>query len=776
MWNTGWLLVFLCLSLVDGKPAPKKHVTYSAKNHKSHKRTFDGMGISDDWEDDDSFQNKQTVHVTNEDSLDDMPNTAGPNPNIFGGFPENDVWGNFELPNPQTIDRLKLALKMSHHRPSYAGDQASDANDQLFGYEHHALPEYDVMETPPFQESLWQNVQLQELLKAGKRPCAPGMGSCPPVNSPHICENLNNMCGGVNAVHPPATAVHLAPPCASQILALFGCGPPTPAPSPSPPTPPPLEPQHLLPIPVKKPPPKKDDKKDDKKPEKPPNKGSKKPDKKPEKPPDKPNWKKENYPLSDFVDENDKEKDLADIMSHKKMNEGKVGLMNEEQSLALMSAIGSDLDKSLQEKIEGPKPDVFMKNDTSGVEVDLQSGNKDTAKETDTQSNVESSKENNNEGFFSDWSDWTSCERPDKTCGRGTMTRRRTCMRIDGDCDGVMQEMSSCKINTKCIEPGDQPSLLSAPANVPAKAFENTTSSTVAEPDTKLSSASPSFDNSLEQKAKQMVGMYSGKQNNTLDDVSQSKKEGSEPTDAAFTPTTGSSNSITEQILPDKRWGNWSQCDVECGVGKISRDFMCGDSVCDGEDQNHQVRSCRIKPCLDPDVENYLKDECMSHENSFRRRHGAPPLNWSNDLYKKAIEISDHLALNAVPLSNVSNYERPGLLLAYVSPTNGDIESANASCRQAIDTWYNQKENYNFKEPLLNENNRDFIQLVWKSSKLVGISRTRLPDGGAYIASIFKPVGEIKDKTGTKKDLLVKVNARKDKLGNLINRIMRNVT
>lgn len=60
-------------------------------------------------------------HVTAEDSLDDMPNTVGPNPNIFGGFPENDIWGNFELPAPTTIDHLKLALKMSHHRPNYAG-------------------------------------------------------------------------------------------------------------------------------------------------------------------------------------------------------------------------------------------------------------------------------------------------------------------------------------------------------------------------------------------------------------------------------------------------------------------------------------------------------------------------------------------------------------------------------------------------------------------------------------------------------------------------------
>ena len=45
-----------------------------------------------------------------EESLKNMPNTVGPNPNIYGGFPENDIWGNFELPTPETIDKLKNAL------------------------------------------------------------------------------------------------------------------------------------------------------------------------------------------------------------------------------------------------------------------------------------------------------------------------------------------------------------------------------------------------------------------------------------------------------------------------------------------------------------------------------------------------------------------------------------------------------------------------------------------------------------------------------------------
>ena len=45
-----------------------------------------------------------------DDSMKNMPNTVSPNPNIYGGFPENDIWGNFELPTPETIDKLKSAL------------------------------------------------------------------------------------------------------------------------------------------------------------------------------------------------------------------------------------------------------------------------------------------------------------------------------------------------------------------------------------------------------------------------------------------------------------------------------------------------------------------------------------------------------------------------------------------------------------------------------------------------------------------------------------------
>jgi len=162
----------------------------------------------------------------------------------------------------------------------------------------------------------------------------------------------------------------------------------------------------------------------------------------------------------------------------------------------------------------------------------------------------------------------------------------------------------------------------------------------------------------------------------------------------------------------------------------------------------------------------------MSQENSLRQRHGADSLEWSTDLYQKALEVTDHLALNSIPAQNLRQYERPGLMLAYVDPQTANSDDVTASCRHAIDGWYSQKDNYNFDHPILTDESRDFVQLVWKSSKLVGVSRSRLPNGGSYVASVFQPIGDSHQTTsdGLKKD---SINTRfgDDRVQTVINKI-----
>ena len=169
-----------------------------------------------------------------------------------------------------------------------------------------------------------------------------------------------------------------------------------------------------------------------------------------------------------------------------------------------------------------------------------------------------------------------------------------------------------------------------------------------------------------------------------------------------------------------------------------------------------------------------MKEVCMSQENNLRQRHGAEPLQWSNELYRKAVEVTDHLALNGITAENLPQYERPGLTLAYVDSNAANPDDVTASCRRAIDGWYEQKQNYDFNHPKLSQNDRDFAQLVWKASKFVGVSRSRLPEGGSYIASVFQPAGDYQTNSDKKDILLTSSNTKNDKLSKLIDKLLSN--
>lgn len=153
-------------------------------------------------------------------------------------------------------------------------------------------------------------------------------------------------------------------------------------------------------------------------------------------------------------------------------------------------------------------------------------------------------------------------------------------------------------------------------------------------------------------------------------------------------------------------------------------------------------------------MENAFQKKCLPLNNELRRRHGADPLQWSDELFKKAVEITDHMALRNIPSRNLSMYERPGLNLAYVSRDADDVNDEASTCKQAIESWYGQKQNYNYQHPKLSLEDRDFAQLVWKSTKSVGISKTKTLDGDTYIAAVYQPADTNESVYGLKKNTL----------------------
>lgn len=154
---------------------------------------------------------------------DALPNTVGPNENIYGGFPINDVLGGFELPSPETLAVLKAALKKFGPRNEYEAELHHNLENWAYGYEHHALPEYDIKETPPFYVTMLQGLKMAEEDK--KKPACGHAGAECGMYSPvfHLNDDQCNTLAGNCMGSKPITSSY-EEPCPWKIIEmLFGC-------------------------------------------------------------------------------------------------------------------------------------------------------------------------------------------------------------------------------------------------------------------------------------------------------------------------------------------------------------------------------------------------------------------------------------------------------------------------------------------------------------------------------------------------------------------------
>jgi len=124
--------------------------------------------------------------------------------------------------------------------------------------------------------------------------------------------------------------------------------------------------------------------------------------------------------------------------------------------------------------------------------------------------------------------------------------------------------------------------------------------------------------------------------------------------------------------------------------------------------------------------------------------------------------------VNSIPQKNLSQYERPGLNLNFVELTPSNNQSLDGPCLKAVSEWYGEKLNYDYETPKLTSEDRDFTQLVWKSTKRVGLARSLSPDGrNAYIAAVYEPIGNVDSFYDKKNELPVTPEERTDAFLNL---------
>ncbi|MBN3276921.1 GAPR1 protein, partial [Polyodon spathula] len=127
--------------------------------------------------------------------------------------------------------------------------------------------------------------------------------------------------------------------------------------------------------------------------------------------------------------------------------------------------------------------------------------------------------------------------------------------------------------------------------------------------------------------------------------------------------------------------------------------------------------------------------EFLAAHNTYRQQHGAEPLRLNQALCKSAQSWAEHmLATKTMQHSSTSNGEN--LYYTWSSTANSIAGS------KAVESWYSEIKDYNFRNPGFGSNTGHFTQVVWKSSKELGVGKAT--DGKTmYVVGHYSPAGNI---------------------------------
>jgi glioma pathogenesis-related protein 2 len=127
----------------------------------------------------------------------------------------------------------------------------------------------------------------------------------------------------------------------------------------------------------------------------------------------------------------------------------------------------------------------------------------------------------------------------------------------------------------------------------------------------------------------------------------------------------------------------------------------------------------------------------LKQHNIYRAKHGVPPLVLSSQLNDVAQRYAEQLA-RTNQLVHSDNTQLGENLYAFRS-------SGQAPPRPeaVVDRWYSEIQKYNFDKPGFHTGTGHFTQLVWKTSKELGMGIAQAADGTWYVVANYSPPGNI---------------------------------
>uniref|UniRef100_A0A8C7WRH2 SCP domain-containing protein n=1 Tax=Oryzias sinensis TaxID=183150 RepID=A0A8C7WRH2_9TELE len=125
--------------------------------------------------------------------------------------------------------------------------------------------------------------------------------------------------------------------------------------------------------------------------------------------------------------------------------------------------------------------------------------------------------------------------------------------------------------------------------------------------------------------------------------------------------------------------------------------------------------------------------EFLNAHNAYRALHGAPPLTYNKELCDEAQKWADE-CLKTRTLGHSDTKDGENVYYTSGSP------SVTVTGKDAVDEWYSEIKDYNFKTSGFQSGTGHFTQVVWKESKELGLGMAT--DGRtAFVVGQYRPPG-----------------------------------
>ncbi|XP_059149240.1 Golgi-associated plant pathogenesis-related protein 1-like isoform X2 [Physella acuta] len=138
-----------------------------------------------------------------------------------------------------------------------------------------------------------------------------------------------------------------------------------------------------------------------------------------------------------------------------------------------------------------------------------------------------------------------------------------------------------------------------------------------------------------------------------------------------------------------------------------------------------------------------FRSEALAAHNECRAKHHAPPLTLSADLNDYAQNWANHLAKTGKLAHSdcKMNGEVLGENVAYKWASGGP--GADMTGKDATQMWYAEIKDYKSYADAssASSNTGHFTQVVWKSTKQLGMGKAKTSDGKVFVVGSYRPPG-----------------------------------